>query len=72
MGTLYQVAPVGAGWLVTIPGDSVEELLQTRTEAIARALELARQAPGARVVVLARDGSVEQELDAQGGARRAR
>ena len=68
---LIHVAPVGPGWRVSIPGDSVDELVQSRTEAIARALELARGAhTGARVVVLGRDGHVEQELDPAHGVRR--
>lgn len=67
--TLYHVAPEGLGWLVTIPGDSVEELKPTRAEAIARATELARSVPSARVIVTGIDGSVEQVLDVDGASR---
>lgn len=61
--TVYRVAPVDEGWLVELPGDSVKELATSKASAVARALELARRAPSGGVIVVDREGRVEQELD---------
>lgn len=68
--TVYQVLPLEEGaWRIELAGDSVHELARSRSEAIARARELASRAPVGSVVVIGLDGRVEMEIDVAPRAR---
>jgi hypothetical protein len=68
--TIYRVAPSGGAWVIELAGDSVREFAEDKAEAIARAKELARRAPSGGVLVVDREGRVEQELDVERPASR--
>jgi len=70
--TVYRVRPSADAWVIELPADSLREVRAHRTEAIARAKELARRAPAAGVVVVDREGNVEEEIviDPDGGTSR--
>lgn len=59
---VYQVIPGHDGWVVRLAGDSLTEIADTKELAVERAKELARRATLGTVLVLARDGRVEQEF----------
>ena len=58
----YHVLPARQGWMVKVPGDGVEELYASRTEALTRARELGSKHPSARIRVLDGQGRVEGTL----------
>jgi hypothetical protein len=57
---VYDVAPAQNGWIVQLPGDSLSEQYESKSEAVARARHLAvRDRAGVRVLTEA--GRVEVE-----------
>ncbi len=63
--TVYRVAPADGAWVIELAGDSVREYAQVKSEAIARARELARRAPKGGVVVYGNDGRLEEEFEVE-------
>ena len=61
--TLYRVSVEGELFKIELAGDSETEYAITKAQAIERAKVLARRAPLGGVIVIGRDGRVEQEID---------
>lgn len=59
---VYHVVPEDELWVVKIGGDSLSEAVDTKSEAIARAKELARRQALSQVVIHRKDGTIEQEF----------
>ena len=66
--TLYRVSLEGELFKIELAGDSETEYAVTKAQAIERAKVLARRAPIGGVVVIGRDGRIEQEIDVQSRA----
>jgi hypothetical protein len=63
--TLYRVTTEGELFKIELAGDSETEYALTKAQAIERAKVLARRAPIGGVVVIGRDGRIEQEIDVE-------
>jgi len=59
---LYEVKPMGVGWLIRIPNDSVEEIHRDKPAAIRRARDLGSHYDAWCIRVLDANGNVEKEI----------
>jgi hypothetical protein len=65
---VYHVTPAGNLWKVGIPGDSQPiSLYENKSEAVAHAVQLARQHPQGRIQIHRADGTVEEEYAGERG-----
>lgn len=59
---VYDVFPIGGGWMIRLAGDSQSELAVSRSAAVARACELGARHREWRVRVFSGDGQLEREI----------
>jgi len=59
---VYDVVPLGNGWLLKMAGDSVSEWHASKDEAVRRGRELGKAYGTWRVRVYAESGALEREL----------